>query len=134
VDISGDVARLRVPAVRPALSPGFLVVEGSHPAEHTGSLLRVYVHVTDAGHAPGVWRAVLTRLEDEGVAYQAKILSRTQEYSRRDAVVVYLPHTSAKADSLIADAVAGLPGIDEDTSVFAELLALGVAKAWEPLD
>lgn len=130
----GSPIRLQLPPVRPVLSPGFQVVKGSRPADVTDTLLRVYVHVTDADHAIVIWQAVLECLEEAGVAYQAKILSRAPEYPRRDALVVYLPLACAHADQLIVDAVMGMPGIAEDTSVFAERLAPGVAKAWEPTD
>lgn len=130
----GGPIRLQLPPVRPVLSPGFQFVTGSRPVDVAGPLLRVYVHVTDAYHAIGIWQAVLECLEGACVAYQAKVLSRTQEYPRRDALVVYLPLACAHADQLIVDAVMGMPGIAEDTSVFAERLAPGVAKAWEPTD
>ncbi|MDX8049930.1 T3SS effector HopA1 family protein [Lentzea sp. BCCO 10_0798] len=122
---------VRVPAVRPALSPGFLYVTSSRPAEFTDALQRVYVHVTNADDAPDVWHAVLTALERAKVTYHAKILSRREEYPRRDALVVYLPGLGA---DLVASAVLGLPGIGVETSVFADELAPGVAVAEEPDD
>ncbi|WP_394621491.1 T3SS effector HopA1 family protein [Lentzea sp. JNUCC 0626] len=128
----GETVDLLVPPARPALSPGFLFVNGSRPVERTSPLLRVYVHVSDPDSAVGAWRAVLRALESASVAYQAKVLSRARQYPRRDAIVVYLP--SAAAAPLVADAVRGLPGIPDETSVFTERLAAGVATAWEPAD
>ncbi|GLY50321.1 T3SS effector HopA1 family protein [Lentzea sp. NBRC 102530] len=127
--VDGD--QIRVPAARPALSPGFLYVTSSRPAEFAAALQRVYVHVTNADDAPSVWGAVLTALERAECTYHAKVLSRRDEYPRRDALVVYLPGPGAE---LVAAAVRALPGIGTETSVFAEELAPGVAVADEPND
>lgn len=134
--VGGEV-HLAVPPVRPALSPGFQFVGGSRAADFNGPLLRVYVHLTDAACAVRVWRAVLQRLEEEEAGYQAKILSRSEDYPRRDALVVYLPcapDPAAPGAEAVADAVAALGGVGESTSVFAQRLAPGVARAWEPVD
>ncbi|MFI6095677.1 T3SS effector HopA1 family protein [Lentzea sp. NPDC051213] len=128
----GEPIDLLVPPARPALSPGFLFVDGSRPVDLTSGALRVYVHVSDPDSAVGAWRAVLHALESASVAYQAKVLSRARQYPRRDAIVVYLP--SAEAAPLVADAVRGLRGIPHETSVFTERLAAGVATAHEPAD
>ena len=130
----GESVQLDVPSARPALSPGFLFVEGSRAGDFEGDLVRVYLHVAEAEHAAGIWGAVLRCLEGGGVAYQAKVLSRTWEYPRRDAIVVYLPTEHADADQLIAHAVADETGLAEDVSVFAERRAPGIARAWEPSD
>ncbi|WP_143250022.1 T3SS effector HopA1 family protein [Amycolatopsis sacchari] len=129
-----EPVRLLLPPVRPCLSPGFQFVTGSRAPDFTGPPLRVYVHVADPGSAPGVWRAVLTALEAADVAYQAKVLARSGQYPRRDALVVYLPADHTGAARLVAAAVRELPGIGPETSVFAERIAPGVATAWEPVD
>lgn len=128
----GEPVDLLVPPARPALSPGFLFVNGSRAVDLSDAALRVYVHVSDEDSAVEVWRAVLQTLESNSIAYQAKVLSRARQYPRRDAVVVYLP--SADAAPLVADAVHDLPGVLDETSVFAERLAHGVATASEPSD
>lgn len=132
--LPGNAIRLHVPPVRPGLSPGFLWVAGSRLPEPVSSLLRVYVHLTEPRAAVGAWRTILRELEDAAVPYQAKVLSRAGQYPRRDAVVVYLPQSSADAAALVADAVRTEPSLGEDTSVFTERLAPGVATAWEPVD
>ncbi|MFE0019874.1 T3SS effector HopA1 family protein [Amycolatopsis sp. NPDC059021] len=130
----GMPVRLLVPPARPGLSPGFLFVTGSRVPVFTGAPLRVYVHLTDPAKAAAPWQAVLGSLERAGIGYQAKVLTRAAEYPRRDAMVVYLPAEEADAARLVADAVRGLPGIGEATSLFAEEIAPGVAQAWEPID
>ncbi|RSM63054.1 hypothetical protein DMH03_13530 [Amycolatopsis sp. WAC 01376] len=130
----GMPVRLLVPPARPGLSPGFQFVTGSRPPVFAGPLLRVYVHLTDPAKAAFLWQAVLGSLELAGVAYQAKVLIRADEYPRRDAMVVYLPAEEADVARLIADTVRGQPGTGEITSLFAEQLAPGVARAWEPID
>jgi hypothetical protein len=130
----GEGIRLWGPPARPGLSPGFLLVSGSRAVEFTRPPLRVYVHLTDPSAAVDSWRAVLERLEGADVAYQAKILVRPGQYPRRDALVVYLPAESAAAGEVVASAVANISGIGAATSAFAERLAPGVARAWEPID
>lgn len=129
-----EPVELRVRPARPALSPGFLLTTGSRPVDLSGPALRVYVHLSDPDSAVRAWRSVLVRLESEAVAYQAKALSRVCQYPRRDALVVYLPAAHTPAAALVAAAVHGLPGVLDETSVFAERLAAGVATAWEPTD
>ncbi|MFI2608870.1 T3SS effector HopA1 family protein [Kitasatospora sp. NPDC018619] len=131
----GRPCLVELPAVRPALSPGFLLVDGPGGAPvAAGEVLRLYVHLAEPGAAPPVWRALLERLAGLGVRYRAKVLSRPWTYPRRDAVVVYLDAGDAGAAPLLAEAVAGLPGIAAEASVFASPLRPGVALAWEPRD
>ncbi|UQX01777.1 T3SS effector HopA1 family protein [Streptomyces sp. RerS4] len=127
---------VRVPAspARPALSPGFFYAMGSREPRFDDELLRVYVHLTDAGRAPRIWGTVLERLEATGAGYHAKVLSGPADYPRRDALVVYLGSESWGACHTVADAVRDLPGTGSDTSVFAHRLGPGTAVAWEPDD
>jgi hypothetical protein len=130
----GDPIPLLVPPARPGLSPGFLLATGSVAPDFTGPPLRVYVHLTDADDAIAAWQSTLIRLEQEQVGYQAKVLVRAGQYPRRDAMVVYLPPDSADAARLVTDAVRDASGLGHTTSLFAERLAPGVAKGWEPTD
>ncbi|GLX05641.1 T3SS effector HopA1 family protein [Microbispora sp. NBRC 16548] len=125
---------LRVPALRPALSPGFFLVDGSEGGIVEGPVLRVYVHITEPSAAPDVWRATLERLESSGLPYRAKISSSARLFPRRDALVVYLgPRTWHLAGDVQA-AVRGLAGVGEETSAFVHRLAPGVGLAWDPQD
>ncbi|MCG8967131.1 T3SS effector HopA1 family protein [Streptomyces sp. CL12-4] len=131
---AGQVVTLDVPARRPALSPGFFVVDGSLPRSPHREVLRVYVHVTRWQDAAGVWARALGHLEERGVAYRSKILSAKALYPRRDALVVYLGQESWPQVPALAAALSGTPGIGSETSVFAEPVAPGVAVAREPED
>lgn len=125
---------VRLGAVRPALSPGFLLADGSRGRPSGGPLFRVYVHIEDAEHAPAVWAAVLGGLEDEGVPYRAKVSSSSLLYPRRDALVCYLaPGAWHAADAVVA-AAGGLAGVGDRTSPFVHRLGAGVGAAWEPSD
>jgi hypothetical protein len=129
------VVEVDMPAVRPWLSPGFFLVSGSRgAAPRTSPVRRLYVHLTEPEAAFAVWPAVLQTLESLGALYRAKVLSRASHYPRCDALVVYLGERDAGLLPVLADAVAGLPGIGEETSLFASRLAPGVATACEPAD
>ena len=128
----GARADVVVPAVRPAVSPGFLFVDRS-TVEASG-VQRVYVNVAEPERAPEVWGRVLEHLEGAGLSFRAKVLSAKDLYPRRDAVVVYLSSRDASAARGLADEVAGLDGVGTEVSRFAHRLAPGVATAAEPRD
>ncbi|MFD4141782.1 T3SS effector HopA1 family protein [Streptomyces sp. NPDC058572] len=120
-------------SLRPALSPGFFLVEGTAP-HRSRDLLRVYVHITRWTAADTIWRTALDHLEEHKVTYRAKIVSSKHLYPRRDALVVYLDRDSRHAVHELAEAVGGLPGVGSQTSAFTRRLRPGVAAAWEPSD
>lgn len=131
----GRSARVRLDAARAALSPGFFLCDGSRERRlRSTGLLRVYVHVTDPESAPGVWRAVLTALEDEPIPYRAKICSARAAYPRQDGLVVYLGAEGWYAAERVMESVIGRPGVGTSTSAFVHELAPGVGAAWEPED
>jgi hypothetical protein len=133
----GDRVRVTHPAVRPALSPGFLLVDAPQGfARHVGrqEVLRLYVHVGEAAAAPAVWGALLRELAVLAVPYRAKVLSRTWSYPRRDAVVVYLCAEHAAVAARLAAVLEHTTGVADDVSVFAHRLAPGIAAAWDPRD
>ncbi|MGV9248679.1 T3SS effector HopA1 family protein [Streptomyces sp. NPDC003710] len=126
-------AVLRLPAGRPALSPGFYLVDGSAGRPRGSDLVRHYIHIEETEGAPAVWNLLLTALEGGGVRYRAKVASLRLLYPRRDALVVYTDAHDAHSVDLAA--IAGrLPGLGEATSVFAAQIAPGVATACEPSD
>jgi hypothetical protein len=127
--------RLRVPAARPNLSPGFFLVDGSRGTGLKGTpTLRMYLHLADPGSALPIWERVLETLEEREVPYRIKILSRPADYPRRDALVIYLGGAAWSATSAILSAVQPLPGCEPQTSVFVDRLADGIGMAWEPSD
>ena len=130
-DIYADV---RLAATRPALSPGFFLVDGSLGLPSRSAVLRLYTHVAEASYAPDVWHTVLTALEAAEVPYRAKISSSPLLYPRRDALVVYLGEEALHAVNTVGEALRGLPGIGAETSPFADEITAGFAAAWEPDD
>ncbi|MFI6451752.1 T3SS effector HopA1 family protein [Streptosporangium amethystogenes] len=131
----GTRTTLDLPAIRPALSPGFFLVNGSAGGHVSGGhLLRLYLHVDESSMAPAVWRAVLGYLESQGATYRAKVLAKASRYPRRDAIVVYLTEESWHTVSGIVDAVRHLPGLNPDHSFMTCPIAEGVAYGWEPRD
>ena len=132
--VPGDPVVLALPAARPRLTPGFFFVTGSAGGTDAGAVLRLYVHLTAAEHAPQAWRTVLHLLEARGARYRAKVLSESSAYPRRDAAVVYLPESSWQHVPELAHALAGAPGLGESTSVLARRIGPGLALAWDPTD
>ncbi|WP_128433866.1 T3SS effector HopA1 family protein [Streptomyces cyaneus] len=130
----GDEVVVRLGAVRPALSPGFFLADGSRGRPSGRPLLRVYVHIEGVDHAPAVWAAVLGRLEQEGVPYRAKVSSSPLLYPRHDALVVYLAPGTWHAAGAVVAATRGLAGVGMRTSPFTHRLGAGVGAAWEPAD
>ncbi|MCX4882356.1 T3SS effector HopA1 family protein [Streptomyces sp. NBC_00847] len=128
-----DVVRLRLPAVRPALSPGFFLADGSAGRPGPGAVLRVYVRVPDAWAARELWGAVLGALEERAVRHRAKVISHEGGLPRNDGLVVYLGPESYGAVGTVAEA-AGRVAAGAGASVFARTVAPGVAVAWEPDD
>jgi hypothetical protein len=131
----GERVRLTVPAVRPALSPGFFLVDGSRQRTAGSETLRVYIHIAQPRFAAGIWSQALSHLEEREVVYRSKILSTKLLYPRRDALVVYLggEHRRDVAAEL-AETVRHAPGVGRETSVFTTTLAPGIAMACEPDD
>lgn len=131
---AGDPVKLRLPALRPALSPGFYLADGPSGRPPAGPLLRLYVHLTDPDAAADVWRECLLMLAGCGVRYRAKIASAPWLYPRMDALVVYLGHDAWRASAAMGAALAHLPGKGTATSLLASRLTPGVSYAWEPAD
>jgi type III HopA1-like effector protein len=132
---AGQCVLIKVDCVRPLLSPGFVLVEGSAGnGLADGPILRVYLHLTDARHAVRLWSTVLGRLELLAVPYRAKITSTRAGLPRRDGLVIYLGSQAWHAARDVTAAVAGLPGVGPATSLYANPLGPGVATAWEPDD
>jgi hypothetical protein len=130
----GEPVSLAVPPWRAALSPGFFLVDGSKPRDTAHGVLRVYLNLRDVEHAVGAWGQVLTRLEERGVPYRAKVLSARELYPRRDAIVVYLGRQWQHTATDLADLARSLPGTGTETSAFVERIGPGVGTAWEPVD
>ena len=130
----GTTVQVRVSARRPALSPGFFLVDGTRPLppEESG-LLRLYVHLTSADAAVAAFGVALRHLGDRDVAYRSKVLSSAALYPRRDALVVYLPCSWDEVPALV-ETLGSTAGLGDATSLFARRLAPGISVAVEPRD
>lgn len=130
----GNRLQIRMDAARPALSPGFFLVDGSQGLFPSGAVLRVYFHLADSEVAPLVWGEILRTLEGMDVRYRAKVLAARRYYPRRDAMVVYLSNEDWHAVEKLVAIADDLPLASGHTSVFTQPLAEGVSYAWEPED
>lgn len=130
----GATVQAHLPAERAALSPGFFFAESARRWIQHGTILRVYVHITDMRAAFGMWAGMLRMLEDRGISYRAKIASSSRMLPRRDALVLYVPGEDNQIARLVASVSEGIAGIGPATSVFARPVAPGVATAREPAD
>jgi hypothetical protein len=131
--ISEDRARFAMECVRPRLSPGFLLVDGSlgHGLT-TEPTLRVYTRIGDVSSAAPVWGRALAILEEFGVPYRAKIACTRPFHSRRDAMVVYLGPAAQGIVEPFAHRIADHDGVSGAVSMFVRQLRPGVGVAWEP--
>ncbi|MEU6708951.1 T3SS effector HopA1 family protein [Streptomyces wuyuanensis] len=130
----GDTVTVELPAARPALSPGFFLIDSSRGRPRRSPLLRLYVHVAAPDSAPHAWHEALSLLESKHVPYRAKILSSPRAYPRTDSLVIYLGPDAWHLAADLSQTLGNLPGSGAATSVFARRLAPGVAMAWEPAD
>ncbi|HSY15593.1 MAG TPA: T3SS effector HopA1 family protein, partial [Jatrophihabitantaceae bacterium] len=131
----GDEVSLRLPAARPALSPGFFLADGSAGSGSVGAAtLRLYAHLADPDSAAGAWHAALTRLEGLRLHYRAKVLSARSEYPRHDALVIYLGRRGWGAVLDVAEEIRDAVPIEAATSPFTHCVAPGISVAWEPRD
>ncbi len=131
----GTRTTLDLPAIRPALSPGFYLVNGSAGGPVNGAhLLRVYLHIDESSMAPAVWHAMLSFLESQDATYRAKVLAKASGYPRRDAIVLYLGEETWPHVPGVVESVQHLPGRNPEYSVLTAPIAEGIACAWDPKD
>lgn len=123
----------RLPALRINLSPGHVsyVHRSPRAAERPDSLLRFYVGIGDATAAPTIWREVLRHLCTQGLRFTAKCLHMRDRYPASDALVVYTSEASFGPLEELAEALARMPGISTDSSVFTRQMAPGSSVAVE---
>jgi hypothetical protein len=128
-------AVIQADAIRPALSPGFFLCDGSAGSVLGGRpILRLYVHLADPSYTPEAWRIALGVLEGRPVPYRAKAFSRPSGYPRRDAMVIYLEEAGWPVLPELIAALSPLPGLVDDVSSYAKRVGPGLAVAWDPAD
>lgn len=132
--VGGSVIRVLLPSVRPAISPGYFLAESSLPMARGRDIVRLYLHLPNVKVATETWGIALKFLEERGIAYRAKVLTASEFYPRRDAMVVYLASSNRDIAGELGLLIAARGSLLDATSVFAERLAPGVALAAEPRD
>ncbi len=130
----GAPVTVRIPAARPALSPGFFLADSARPYSAGEPVVRVYIHVMTVAAALSVWDATLGLLAGLGLSYRAKVASCPGMLPRRDGLVLYLAARDLEVSRRIATMAGRLPGVGPQVSVFAEPVGPGVAIAWKPAD
>jgi HopA1 effector protein family len=125
---------VRLPACRPALSPGYWVADGTRALATGDRIVRLYVHLPGPAAAVAAWAAVLPMLEERAVAFRAKVTSIPALLPRRDALVVYVGDRDLAAVTALGREIGRVAQVGPEVSVFAERIAPGVAIAWEPTD
>jgi HopA1 effector protein family len=134
-DAGSGLATVSMPGVRPALSPGFFIIDGESgtPDTRTGWTLRVYAHL-DGARAHEAARRALAVLDPSGEPYRMKLLSAHGAYPRYDSLVVYLSEyvPASRLEELVEAFAPCLAGWD--VSPFVARLGPGVGFAWEPAE
>lgn len=130
----GDVMTVPFPALRPAVSPGYFLVEGARGWTRVAQVMRLYFHLPAVDVADVAWGAVLEHLENVSAPYRAKILTVGEFYPRRDALVVYTEDTASDLAYDLAERLAALDVLADATSPFARRIGPGAALAMEPRD
>jgi hypothetical protein len=84
---------LRVPSVRPNLSPGYFLVIGDAPISRDDDLVRLYWHLKPGGAARWLQSAT-AGLNALNLPFHLKVLHSPQLFTRCDAGVLYLPRSA----------------------------------------
>lgn len=131
----GDVAKIRMTAIETRLSAGFVFFNSTDSvAEGSGRILRLYLNEPSIDAAVESWRTIMAWQQEAGVRLRAKILSRRNQYPRRDAIVVYFNQNSW---SHLRDLLRVLTERRSDrleTSTLCQRVGPGLSIAWEPYD
>lgn len=85
---------VRIPAIRQNLSPGFMLLNSTCNTARLqrNGLVRLYVKLEDASEATTVWKPLARVMAEHDAPWQMKCISRSNGFSRDDALVVYGDH------------------------------------------
>lgn len=134
-DGSEDLSALSLPALRPALSPGFIMyMDDPVPPRPDAPLVRHYVSVPDPAEAVLLWARSVEQLCASGKQFRTKMLSRQAAYPRRDAVVVYTSGESDWVGELLRGVVEETGVRPGESSPLCTAVGPGIGRADEPLD
>lgn len=125
---------VRLPCLRPALSPGFFMfVHDSDTVVGQAPLVRYYLSSGDPRAALTTWVDCLQALVASGSGFRSKILSRRTAYPRNDALVFY----AREEDPSVLQTLAGVLGSSGEPRPGSPLCASvgpGIGMADEPVD
>lgn len=134
-----DIDKLRIPYLRPFLTPGFVMYR-CNPSPRLPNMprRRFYVECDTTHFALSFWSRLLSELSKELVQFSAKILSQQDFYPRNDAIVIYTDDddtSRAKVYDILShindDLRKDPPGIRH--SCLVESLGSGLSTAMQPL-
>lgn len=131
LDIGKASVLAKVQTVLPYMSMGYFHYTGQAGSGNPRNLLRIYYASDSPPAAVNAWEHLLDFADGAMIPFRAKILSRSFEYPRSDAIVVYLPSESWDRLDEICDVLSAWSTTDL-RSVFTLPLADGVAASWEP--
>lgn len=133
LDKAADTITIRLSAVEPRLSTGFCFFTNKQGAGNMSAPLRLYRYAPDPSELLPVWTEFIHWCGTTELPMRAKLLSRTHEYPRRDALVIYMPEEAWPHVDELAELLKVTSSVT-DVSSFAKPLADGVSAAWEPKD
>jgi hypothetical protein len=133
----GTKIKLHLPKELSNISPGFYMAQGNEgfTEEDSKSLIRLYLNLTPQGAINFMGEAT-TRLNNQNIAFKLKALNKPEEFTRCDAVVLYIPKKEFDTVmSMIRDILPNLiPNMKPNVPVFTKLLVPGLALAEDPPD
>ncbi len=131
ISVGSDSVLVTTQTVLPSMSMGFFHYTGQAGSGNPEKLLRLYSAAETPDEAVGKWERLLDYMDGEMLPFRSKILSRTFEYPRSDAIVVYLPSESwASVERLCSLLRSSLPTTLR--SAFTLPFFNGVSVSWEP--
>lgn len=129
--IGSDSVLVKIQTVLPSMSMGFFHYTGQAGPGNSTNLLRIYYASDTPQAAVQAWMKLISFADDAMLPFRAKILSRSFEYPRSDAIVVYLPSESwDHTDELCR--LLGSESSSDLSSIFTLPVHDGVAVSWEP--
>jgi hypothetical protein len=117
------------------VSPGFYTFFGEHPLTADARLIRIYIHVQVSAAADLV-RWLSSRMRDDAIPFQAKVVSDPLGFDRCDSAVLYIARTSCDAlEPVLGDLGNELShGLEESVPALTTRIARGIGYAEDPGD
>ncbi|MEW1980953.1 T3SS effector HopA1 family protein [Citricoccus sp. NPDC079358] len=132
---NGHVATIRMTAIETRLSAGFVFFNStSSVAGGAVRVLRLYLSERSVESAVETWKTMMAWQQETGACFRTKILSRRNQYPRRDAIVVYFHEESLGHLPDLVRVLATGRSEELETSVLCRRVGPGMAIAWEPYD